>query len=218
MAKAKKTPEYPTKDPYEYADKVTRALARRFIRLFANANLLPFDELNVLHGVRGLYEEVYEILKEAFLRLARKAYADRTGAPRTAPRVEKRITERWLEEQLTAFSPTTKTVFRNDLWRREDLLFEAVMATGNVREELDAALKALTRMVKQEVIEIVDTAAEAADKDNKVERVIWLTQLDARVCTECAKLEGEIFKLEDVPRKPHRNCRCWRLPWPFEGD
>lgn len=214
----RETAEYPKKDPYEYADKVVRALVRVFIRLYAGTNLLPSDELNVLHGVRELYEEVYRIIREAFLRLGRKAYADRAGEKLTSEKVRRRISEKWVEEQFEAFDPVTKTVFKNDLERRRELLFEAIIATGDVPGEMKNALKALTRQIKQEVITVTDSARDAADEDEGIPQVIWLTRQDERRCAVCGKMHGEIFDFDKIPKKPHPNCRCWTVPWPFKGD
>ena len=44
-----------------------------------------------------------------------------------------------------------------------------------------------------------------------VERVEWLTAHDERTCTQCAPLDGKVFKIDDVPGLPHPACRCSRL-------
>lgn len=212
------TPTYPSHNPYAYADRVVKALVKRFIRLYGNVNLLPADELNVLRGVRGLYDEVYQIVREAFLRLGRKAYADRSGASLLSARVKRRITENWLDKRLSDYDPVTKTVFANDFRRREELLAEAILATGDADRELRNALKTMTRMIRQEAITVTDRARDAADQDDDVGKVIWLTRQDELRCGACGMLHGEIFDADQVPDKPHVNCRCWTVRYPFKGD
>lgn len=211
------TAQYPAKNPYETTDKIVRVLVRKFIRMFGNVNLLPFDELNVLHGVRELYDELYKVIRKEYIRLAREIYAKRRGSP-VSLRVRKRISEKWMDETLQAFDPAKKTVFRNDFERRRDLLFEAIVATGQVEPELKDALRAMTRLTAQEAITVTDAARDAADEDDGIPKVIWLTRQDERRCLTCGMLHGEIFDYDKVPDKPHRNCRCWTERWPFEGD
>lgn len=46
-------------------------------------------------------------------------------------------------------------------------------------------------------------------REMKVEKVIWYTALDERVCPVCGPLNGQEFELEDAPPCPrHPNCRC----------
>jgi len=46
-------------------------------------------------------------------------------------------------------------------------------------------------------------------RDMKVEKVIWYTALDERVCPVCGPLNGQIFEIEELPPLPrHAQCRC----------
>jgi len=50
-------------------------------------------------------------------------------------------------------------------------------------------------------------------RDMKVQKVIWYTALDERVCPVCGPLNGQEYKLEDLPPQPvHPQCRCQHLP------
>lgn len=211
-------PKYPKNDPYAYADLIVRYIVRKAIRVFGETNLLPFDELNVLHGAGDIYATLYQVVKTSFLRLARRAYADRRGLSHRSGKVARAITQDWVDSQLKAYDVVTKTVFENDFHRRGELFAEAVIATKLVDAETKEALKRITLMVKQEAITVTDSATYKADVDNGTEQVMWLTRDDEKRCTHCAVLHGEIFDLDDVPDKPHRNCRCWTVPYPFKED
>nr|BDD44563.1 hypothetical protein 1 [bacterium] len=46
-------------------------------------------------------------------------------------------------------------------------------------------------------------------KDMKVEKVVWYTALDERVCPVCGPLNGQEFELDQAPQIPaHPQCRC----------
>lgn len=210
--------QYPKKNPYEYADKVVRYLTKRSIRMFTSARLLPFDELNVLHGTRDIYNELYGIIKTMFLRLARHVYAEQRALSTHSREVERKIDEKTVEGYLTAYNPVTRTVFRNDLDRYAALYAEAVLATKDVDAERERALRTLVRRLREESIIVTDNTAVKAYKDAGVEKVMWLTRQDERRCAECKDRHGEIYEIDELPPKPHRNCRCWWVPYPFKEE
>jgi SPP1 gp7 family putative phage head morphogenesis protein len=59
-----------------------------------------------------------------------------------------------------------------------------------------------------------DTAkAVAARNDDISDGLMWVTEMDERVCRDCDTLEGEVFAIGDAPGCPlHPNCRCHLVP------
>ena len=59
-----------------------------------------------------------------------------------------------------------------------------------------------------------ETSSAVARKNSKyVDAVMWVTELDERVCEECDALEGEVFLPDEAPACPmHPNCRCRLVP------
>jgi len=46
-------------------------------------------------------------------------------------------------------------------------------------------------------------------KSMNVEKVIWYTAMDERVCPVCGPLNGQEFELDQIPPIPaHPQCRC----------
>lgn len=211
-------PRYPLHDPYSYADLIVRYIVRKAIRVFGETNLLPFDELNVLHGAGDIFTTLYKVVRVSFLRLARRMYAERRGISHRSEAAVKAITQEWVDKRLSSYDIVTKTVFENDFRRRGELFAEAVIASGALDAERKEALKRLSLLVKQEAITVTDDAVREADLDAGVEQVMWLTREDELRCSECANLHGEVFDVDDVPAKPHRNCRCWTVPYPFKEE
>jgi SPP1 gp7 family putative phage head morphogenesis protein len=48
-------------------------------------------------------------------------------------------------------------------------------------------------------------------RDAGIEEVMWVTAGDERVCEECRPLDGQVFRLDQVPPK-HWGCRCILIP------
>ena len=194
---------------YEYTDKIIRYLTKRFVRLFGDAksNLLPMDEVNVLRYSHTFYGNLEEITEIYFLKLAKKVYRD------TATNKKRKIDKKWLHDTLSQYDPVTMYVYLHEVDRKRARFAEAVIASSNRAFEVEKALKYWSRMVNQYAVEITDKAVIDAYIDNNVHKVIWVTVDDEKRCKECAKRDGEIYDIDDIPPKPHPNCRCILLPY-----
>lgn len=155
---------------------------------------------------------------------------------------EKAITMEWVDDVLrqvdfvTLYRFTTETERKiqrlterisalADRQRREEGIHqedrkrrETDRATG-IQAEIDKALRDWTRQVGQYFINITDYAVLQAYEDagdaegvEEVKEVEWITERDERVCDECRDRDGVIYPLQDVPSKPHMNCRCRLRP------
>ena len=194
---------------YEYTDKIIRYLTKRFVRLFGNAksNLLPMDEVNVLRYSHTFYGNLEEITEIYFLKLAKKVYRD------TATNKKRKIDKKWLHDTLSQYDPVTMYVYLHEVDRKRERFAEAVIASSNRAFEVEKALRYWSRMVNQYAVEITDKAVIDAYIDNDVPKVIWVTVDDERRCEDCAKRDGKIYDIDDIPPKPHLNCRCILLPY-----
>lgn len=222
---------------YEYTDKVIRQMRRRFIRLFSGFKstiAIRFDELNVIQASRTLYNELEKIALDGFLRIAEKAYKsqgfneswfcsrspaldknDRLGwsadkAQRSSADV---ITSAWLMGILNEYDPVTKYVYLHEVERKRSRFEESIIASANPAEEVNTALRYWSNMVSQYAIEITDRATLRAYEDSGVERVVWRTVKDERRCKKCLERDGRVYRISEIPPKPHIGCRCWLLPY-----
>jgi SPP1 gp7 family putative phage head morphogenesis protein len=64
------------------------------------------------------------------------------------------------------------------------------------------------------MLDAVDEATLDGYKDSGVEKVKWNTNIDGRECKTCRERDGEVYAIDDVPPKAHRNCRCYLTPVP----
>ena len=51
-----------------------------------------------------------------------------------------------------------------------------------------------------------------AFKDAGIEMVEWIAVMDGRECHECHAYNGQVFRIDEIPRKPHWGCRCRLRP------
>ena len=133
--------------------------------------------------------------------------------------------------------PMTGYSYRNETERKRDRLFETVFAASAQRTIADASeqevLQPILHTRTQERVRIamthgaklwygqsrqyidlhVDEGRKQAFEDAGVTWVEWVTRKDEKVCEECNALNGMVFKIGNVPPKPHRNCRCTIRPF-----
>ena len=123
------------------------------------------------------------------------------------------LDEAWIEEFFEEYNPVTKYVFNNEIERKESRLFEALVSNKReLHQSYKTAENLLLRQVKQYGIDLEDAITLVVYKDVGVEKVMWVTESDHKTCGECRELDGEVFKLGEVPPKLHPNCRCYYVP------
>lgn len=195
---------------YEFTDKAIERINRVIQHEFSNMrrSILAFDNIYaVQNAVNGAYSAILTAVKKIYLEIANDAY--------------KAVTERdggfsmmWLEMFLLDYDPLTKYVFTHEYDRKRARTFEALVASKkkDVSQEIKQAMVNLAIQTKQYADEITDTATLQGYKDSGVERVVWVTEQDGRVCRECKSRQGRTYDVNKVPVKPHIRCRCYLLP------
>lgn len=214
---------------YLYADKVIKQVNQRIPLLLNDIRLrlMVFDEVNPLilkELLKQAYNEVENQAIYAYLKIAQRTYAEAFDIAKQFgyksgtynPTLLVMITD-WLLE----YDGVTGYVFYNEITRKRERLFEQLMGSFMNKNDEDVLLtepilKKASRYLENQITEYGDIVAykamEKAYSDAGVEKVIWLSEYDNRVCGECLNLSGKTFLLRDVPLKPHWGCRCWLLP------
>lgn len=202
---------------YESADAAVRRMNRQFLKLFGTLKLAKFDEISLLRAVSAVYDRSVEIAKQNYYEIATDAYI--TGlmmcgidGKEAARRCNNRIDRDWILDMLEEVDDIMLYRFLDEAERKKQRLAEALSKALNKNAEVDRALKAWVRQVAQFAINAVDRAQLQAFRDAGITQVMWHTEADEKVCDECAPLNGQIFAIDNVPRKPHPNCRCWLTP------
>ena len=129
--------------------------------------------------------------------------------------VYKKVTKRtcpynyaWLESFLLEYDEVSKYVYANEFERKRDRLAEALIASPKKNEEIDAALRYLSFMLTAFAVRVTDQVVLTAYRDMGIDAVRWKAEKDNKTCTICKHRNGHIYDIEQVPPKPHLNCRC----------
>ena len=196
------------------AAKITKKVHKEF----RHNRLALFDELNVAgvkKHVHKLYQTIYKTVKQEFLKVVNKIYQtiyDEAVAMGFDGDI-RNLDEAWVEEFFSLYNPVTKYVFDNEIDRKESRLFEALVSSVADRLKSYAyAERLITSQIEQYAIDLEDTIAKVVYEDTSVKKVMWNAEHDHKTCGVCDELDGQIFELNNVPPKPHLNCRCWITP------
>ena len=202
---------------YDGADRAIREMNRQNLKAFGKLKLAKWDELNVIRAVDAVYREsirmarqrYYEVAVEAYILAMIEAGKSNKDATKAA---DMDIDSAWVLAMLEEVDPVTLYAFLPEAERKKARFIEAVSVAQNRNQEIDKALRYWTVQVAQYADNSVFYARLKAFKDAGVEKVMWNTQRDERVCDECGPMDGEIFEIDNVPDTPHWGCRCYISP------
>ncbi len=191
---------------YGRTDRVIKSIIRKLIDEYNRLKgLTGFDEVNLLRSVNEVYAEIDGYIRGAYLELARAEYdsAARDNGNHTE------ITGAWVAALLAAYNPVSKYIYDNEFERKRSRLFEAMVASeGGGDAEVDRAKRLMATQASAYAVEITDAATLQAYRDGGVEYVRWISEDDGRTCPTCAERSGVIYPIDEIPAKPHINCRC----------
>lgn len=187
---------------YELTDIVIENIRKELIRDFSKLkSLLSYDELNVMSATKAVYSKIDLYVRQMFLQLMQAVYKKVTK--RTCP-----YNYAWLESFLLEYDEVSKYVYANGFERKRDRLAEALIASPKKNEEIDAALRYLSFMLTAYAVRVTDQVVLTAYRDMGIDAVRWKAEKDNKTCTICKHRNGHIYDIEQVPPKPHLNCRC----------
>lgn len=194
---------------YTRTDKLIDALNRRYVIQFGIMRArLKFDELHIMKLVKSLYDQLLEETIEFYIALVRTEYEEETDS--VLDMVE---AEAFVMNLLTTANPVTEYIFDNEFHRKADKLIEALLARYEDKDSIiDHHMKWLGRQMSQGALTVKDAILIKAYEDLGVTMVRWVTAEDEKVCEECRRLDGKVFRIKEVPDKPHFNCRCIVIP------
>lgn len=220
-------------DYYGPADNAIKQMDRDNLRAFSRLKLADFDKISIVRLVLNMYETQASKAKKKYMELAFEAYllglmlTEKPISDRTARNMAKEaITEDWIDDLLTETDFVTLYRFNTETQRKAQRLVEALALVADRENEksllgtleetrnalIDQALKQWTKQLGQYAINVTDAAVIQAMDDAGVNWVQWVTERDQKVCTDCHQLDGRVFQIHEVPRKPHWKCRCKVIP------
>lgn len=198
---------------YNAADKAIKAINRENLKLFGRLKirLMKADELNIIRSVGETYDTSIRMAERRLLECARLAYL--AAMQESGKRKRNPIDRDWLIDFLMMADPVTLYRFLPEAERKKARLTEALAATTERAKEVDKALRDWTRQIGQAAIEVTDAATIEALETAGVPKVQWVSEHDARVCDVCEDMDGNVYDIDKVPKKPHWACRCRIKPY-----
>lgn len=194
-------------DIYTLSDKAITLLNRRAIKRFKEEQnrlgLLKFDELTIVRGIEKLYQTLDADNREVFLDLAQLVYE------KSDPHGAKKPNKTWLDSFLDAYDPVTLYIYTNEADRKRDYATESIVAAKEKSEAFQRALKYWSKFTATYADLVTDASTVKAFKDAGVKQVIWHTERDDRVCSDCEPRDEKVYPIDKIPPKPHIGCRCW---------
>lgn len=197
---------------YRAADKAAALIDAYVLSTFRKIkSLLPVDEINALQ-TRQLIKRVDALTKgmSIYARRVLKQTADRyyLDALELKRISDLKLDEAWIEDLLTQPDPVTKYSYFSEEDRKRARLTEALVVSDTPAKDADAAAKRFSLQYRVYTLIAADAAVRTAMKENGDVYVQWVAEEDAKTCAVCAGMDGRVYKLADLPAKPHINCRC----------
>lgn len=214
--------------PYEAADKAIPKLKAYANREFVRTRLgLRFDEINasrVFRETKALYKRLDKDAKAWYEKIAVLSFDDAIqecvefGA--ITKEEAKRIRDAFgahktVQKALESYGVVTKYVYANEVDRKQSRLAEAVISDKesggrtDILKDFNTSLNYWIGQITQAALDVEDLAVLTAYELAGVEKVVWMTEEDDKVCDVCEERDQEVFDIDDVPPKPHYGCRCW---------
>lgn len=211
-----------TVDYYGTCDQAIQSMNRSNLEAFGRLKMAKWDEINIIREVKAVYRKSAREAKKRYYEVAFEAYllmCAICGVPhkKAHDMAEKAITDEWIDGVLTETDFVTLYRFDTETERKAYRLAEALEAATDRNAEIDKALRFWSQQLGQYAINFTDYAMLMAMDDAGIEWVEWITMKDERVCNECRPLDGQLFRISEIPPK-HWGCRCRLSPARFRPE
>ena len=192
---------------------------------------MPFDELSVRNTTKitvELYERLIEANKEEYEDIVedaieyallflddedRKLYFDNEIKPK-----------KYVEKVLKDYNPVTDYLYYKEAERKRLRLAEGLLTAKEYRKRdtfrdvIHRSMNLWYTQSKQYAEDMADNTVLEVWRIAGITMIAWITEEDEKVCTVCDYLGHEkdrsikLYPINQVPPKPHYNCRCIKLP------
>lgn len=205
MKQTIQTDELNVISPYDPLDKVYNDYCSRLIREYERFKRKLKKEKNLLASVSVLFDDIVLLLSYYFIDVCDQY----TNSNRIVFKVRKEL----FHER----NKLTKIILKNEIQRQRAKLEEALsdeeLKAKDINVESLRSLKRISKLLKTYGEQAVDKTVIEEYQANKITKVKWIALSDVKVCDICSSLNGKIFEIDEVPAKPHFNCRCWIVPY-----
>lgn len=213
---------------YNYLDTLLEKLKKKLRVEFNRLGMMGFDDLNVIN-TKKVTKEMFDRLtaenEKAYKKVAIEAYDKAKKKAADVGHTEGENSDigvEWLTGVLLAYNYVTGYLYDREVERKRLRLNEQILTARDFadRQMFNESLRKTANLwwtqTLQYGITVVDEAVMQAYKDMGVKKVRWRSKIDKRTCKVCRERDNKIYKLSEVPKKTHYNCRCYLEPVEIE--
>lgn len=208
---------------YKTCDEQLKKLKVNLKQEIDRLSVLPIDELNVLE----LKKETKELLKRlitasyiSYLIISKDVRFEAIKLLSTVGLESKTnpVGKEWVTKVLKEYNLLTGYLYFSEAERKRMRLVEEILTARDFKsvEAYETAIRYFGNLWWTQVLayanQMVDKTMLKVYEDAGVKWVKWEAEDDEKTCHICVDLDQKVFKLKDIPGKPHRNCRCWLTP------
>lgn len=213
---------------YRTADKLLEQLKKLIRREFNRLGIFGFDELNaprVTKETTELFNRLLQENRKRFLQVAKQAGIDAKKLAILAGYADRDVDmpdEAWVTAFLRSYNFGSGYLYEQEAERKRLRLAEQMLTAKEYQSRTlynDSVTRGANLWWSQTLhymIDAVDRACLDIFRKMGVEEIKWVTNIDGKECKACRERHGKIYPIDDVPEKPHRNCRCQWVPVPKE--
>ena len=124
------------------------------------------------------------------------------------------LADLYLYNLLEKPSAVTGYAYGAEVLRKRDRAEEAILAAPlkiQKQRQFERHIKYWSRQTGWYVDMASDDGARAAMVESGIQRVMWVSMRDRKVCGDCYERDGRIYSIDEAPGK-HPGCRCYLIP------
>jgi SPP1 gp7 family putative phage head morphogenesis protein len=203
---------------YRYLDKLLAEAKKKVRTEFNRMSVMGFDELNVINtrkATAAMFDRFLEDNEAMYTRVVKDAYAKATKDKKGD---KEEIGSSFVESVLLGYNLVTGYLYEKEAERKRLRLNEQILTAREYgdRQMYQDSLRRTANLwwtqTAQYGIDMVDKATIKGFRDMGVRYVRWVTANDEKRCEVCGKRHNKIYRLDQIPPKPHYGCRCYVVP------
>lgn len=205
---------------YAKTDEFLKKL-KRLIRI--EFGQLPFDNLNVSVArkeTKALYKKLKAFNRSNYIEVAREGTRWAINAltdeekDKVKGRLENAKLDALVASVLASWNFVTGYLYEPEVERKRSRQAEEMMTAKEsgsrtkFRQAMDRCAALWFLQSSQYAVNVEDKSIEETWIEAGITEVMWNAEDDAKTCKVCRERDGKIYRLGELPPKPHYNCRC----------
>ncbi len=208
---------------YKYLDKLLEIEKKKVRTSFNRLSVMGFDELNVVNTrktTQAIYDAFLSDNANMYLKAAKDAYRKALTAAKQEGFSGERdeIDSDWLVGVLAGVNFVSGYLYSKEAERKRLRLNEQILTAReyNNRTMYQESLRRSANLWWTQTvlygISTVDEATIKGFKDMGVKEVRWIAADDEKTCPTCGARDNKVYRIGNIPPKPHYGCRCYVVP------